>query len=362
MKKLLRKFSSLYTPERNSEFSCLQTAHLNFFDSVLPSSSIVTKDLDKYNTDYIGTFKGESNLVLMPFNTEQVQAIVKYCNQENLPLSLQSGNTGLVGGSVPVHDEVILNLSNLKNILDFFPHEGLVKCEAGVILEKLNKYCEERGYLVPLDLGAKGSCMVGGNIATNAGGNRLIRYGSLHNSVVGLEVVTGTGEVFSSLSRTGHTGFDLGQVFIGSEGTLGIITKAALKLSLKPLAVNAALLGCSSFSEVLKTLKLARNYLGEVLSAFEFLDSQAFNLSKSCLPKYKDIGFSKSYKFYVLVETSGSNYDHDYCKFEKFLETALESSVEDGILASDIKQLNALWTIRENCGPAAARAGHVFFS
>ena len=143
-----------------------------------------------YNTDWTRKFKGNSQLVLKPVNTEQVHKIVSFCHQERLPITPQGGNTGLVGGGVPVYDEIVLSMSAMNKILAFDRESGVVTCEAGCILETLENEVETHGYTMPLDLGAKGSCQIGGNVATNAGGLRLLRYGSLHGNVMGMEVVT----------------------------------------------------------------------------------------------------------------------------------------------------------------------------
>ncbi|EFP79871.2 D-lactate dehydrogenase (cytochrome) [Puccinia graminis f. sp. tritici CRL 75-36-700-3] len=191
-------------------------------------------DLEAFNVDWMGKYRGHSKVVLKPKSTEEVSRIVSYCVKNRLAICPQGGNTGLVGGSVPVFDEIILNLSGLNKIRNFDQTSGIISVDAGCILQTVDDFLKEKGFIFPLDLGAKGSCQVGGNIATNAGGLRLLRYGSLHGSVLGLEVVLPDqeGTILSSGMKTGlrkdNTGYDLKQLFIGSEGTLGVITGATI--------------------------------------------------------------------------------------------------------------------------------------
>jgi len=347
-------------------FSNLQTltpSHLSYFRSILPPNSIQTEDLDSYNTDWLKEHKGCSKLVLKPQNTLQVQEILKYCNQERLGVVPQSGNTGLVGGSVPVKDEVVLSLKNLNKIEGFDETQGIVWCEAGVILDVLNGYCSERGWIPPLDLGAKGSCLIGGNVATNAGGIRLIRYGSLPGNVLGLEAVLPSGEVLSDLKalRKDNTGLNLKQLFIGSEGLLGVITKVALLLAPKPKSIQTSFLAVRSYQDVVSLLKLAKTQLGEIISAYEFIDKDAFNVILKHTPRTTN-PFDKSHEFYVLVETSGSNHEHDAEKMEAFLNSAYEKGiVVDGTIASNTSQADNFWRIREGVAVATRKEAKDIF-
>ena len=284
MLRLFRKFS--YSPNRLNKFSSLTDSHLEYFRSILPGNGVVTEDLSPYNTDWIGIYKGNSSLTLAPKNTTQVSEILKYCNENSLAVVPQSGNTGLVGGSVPVHDEIVLSLKKMDDIQNFDPATGVVITQSGVILENLRNYAEERGYTVPLDLGARGSCLIGGNVATNAGGVNYIRYGSLHGSVVGLEVVLPNGDILdcTQAMRKDNTGYDLKQIFIGSEGTLGVISKVSLALAPSPRHRQLALLALPNFDSVLQLFRSARSQLNEILSAFELIDEVGYELVLKELP------------------------------------------------------------------------------
>lgn len=306
-------------------------------------------------------YRGQSKLVLKPKTTEQVSQILKHCNERKLAVVPQGGNTGLVGGSIPVFDEIIVSLANLNKIRSFDPVSGILVADAGVILENADSYLREQGYIFPLDLGAKGSCHIGGNVATNAGGLRLLRYGSLHGTVLGIEAVMADGSIFNGLSklRKDNTGYDLKQLFIGSEGTLGVITGISILCPPKPSAVNVAFLGLESYEAVQQTFSRAKAELSEVLSAFECMDarSQSMVEEHSTLTRPLDTEFP----YYVLIETSGSNKEHDDVKLEQFLEGAIgDELVADGVVAQDETQLRNLWSWREMIPEALGKGGGVY--
>mmetsp|Transcript_11185 Transcript_11185/g.22015 ORF Transcript_11185/g.22015 Transcript_11185/m.22015 type:complete len:361 (+) Transcript_11185:198-1280(+) len=355
-----RLFGSLYASARNPKFATLSSEHLSYFNNFLSPHQVLTTDLDAYNTDWIGTYKGNSPLVLKPSTTEQVQQILMYCNENSIAVVPQGGNTGLVGGSVPVHDEVILSLSKMNHILDLDERTGILRTEAGVILQTLNEYANSKGYIVPLDLGAKGSCFIGGNVATNAGGIRYLRYGSLHGSVLGLEVVLPSGEVMDTTHsmRKDNTGYDLKQLFIGSEGSLGIITKVSLLLPPLSTSMKLAFMKCDSFDKVLEIFARAKAALGEILSAYEFIDDQSMQLVLNHLPNAR-FPLQERGNFYALIETSGSNELHDEEKLTAFLESVVGELADDGVVAQDLTQFNDIWLLRESCAGAAASAGYV---
>ncbi|KNC81587.1 D-2-hydroxyglutarate dehydrogenase, mitochondrial [Sphaeroforma arctica JP610] len=315
-----------------------------------------------HNTDWLGKYRGSGPVVLKPKTTQEVSSILKYCNDNSIAVVPQGGNTGLVGGGVPVRDEIVLSTSLMQTIESFDPVSGILTCQAGCILESLDGYLADRGFCMPLDLGAKGSCQIGGNIATNAGGIRFVRYGSLHGTVLGLEVVLPDGTVVDTISpcRKDNTGYDIKQLFIGSEGTLGVVTRASLLTSSRASAVNVALLGCESYESVVELLAQARGMLGEVVSAVEFLDDSCMDVIQTNLPGGTN-PLSANYPFYFLVETSGSNNDHDTEKLNKYLESVIESGVcVDGTVAMDTTQQKALWAIREEISGALLGDGYVY--
>jgi D-lactate dehydrogenase (cytochrome) len=201
-------------------FKVLDEKDVSYFKQLLGAGSVVYQnafDLEAYNRDWLGKYRGNSSLVLKPKSTDEVSHVLRYCHEHSIALAPQGGNTGLVGGSVPVFDEVVLSMSRMNTIHAFDEISGVVECDAGCVLEDIDQFLLQKGYTVPLDLGAKGSCQIGGNVATNAGGLRFLRYGSLHGSVLGLEVVLPSGEVLDQNTsvRKDNTGYDLKQLFIG---------------------------------------------------------------------------------------------------------------------------------------------------
>lgn len=355
--------------KRNPNFGEVTADDVAFFKELLGSQSAVvdgvttdaTDDIEPFNSDWMRKYRGHTRLVLKPQSTEEVSKVLKYCNERKLAVVPQGGNTGLVGGSVPVFDEIVINTSRMNQIRSFDEASGVLVADAGVILEVADQYLAERNHLFPLDLGAKGSCHIGGNVATNAGGLRLLRYGSLHGTVLGLEAVLPDGTIVDSLStlRKNNTGYDLKQLFIGAEGTIGLITKVAIICPPRPKAVNVAYFGLESFEQVQQAYREAKGQLSEILSAFELMDGRSQRLvHDSTGNKYPLEG---EYPFYCLVETSGSNAEHDMEKLESFLEHVLgEGIVADGVLAQDETQFQAIWRWREGITEALSHLGGTY--
>ncbi|KLJ09481.1 alcohol dehydrogenase [Blastomyces silverae] len=354
---------------RNPNFSELTDAHVQHFKTLLKSPSAVidgfttdaADDIEPFNCDWMRKYRGHAKLVLKPQNTKEMSEVLKYCNDNKLAVVPQGGNTGLVGGGVPVFDEVIISTARMNNIRSFDENSGVLVVDAGVILEVADKYLAERNHIFPLDLGAKGSCHIGGNVATNAGGLRLLRYGSLHGNVLGIEAVLPDGTIIDDLSmlRKNNTGYDLKHLFIGGEGTIGMITGVSIICPQRPKAINVAFFGIESYEQALKAFLEAKGHLSEILSAFELMDGRSQDMV------HKVTGLKKpldgSYPFYCLVETSGSNGEHDNEKLEGFLEHVMgESIVADGVLAQDETQAQTLWRWREGITEALSHLGGTY--
>ena len=373
----VEKFASILSTPETSLLTTIKT-------SATPKP-IDSSELDMFNNDWMNKYHGKSSCVLKPKTTEEVAEILRYCSERKLAVVPQGGNTGLVGGGVPVLDEVIISLASLNKIRSFDDVSGTLVCDAGCILEVLDNHVAEKGYMMPLDLGAKGSCHIGGNVATNAGGLRFLRYGSLHGNVLGLEVVLPSGTVLDGLStlRKDNTGFDLKQLFIGSEGTIGLITGVSIVTPKRPSAVNVAVFAVDSFEAVQNVFGRVKSHCGEILSAFEFFDSQSMQMVKAHATSGVKDPFQDKHPFYVLIETSGSRKEHDdevrnaatllvplhwltppaipLQKLTELLEELMESSaIVDGVLAQDETQLQSLWSLRESIPEAAGKLGKTY--
>lgn len=355
--------------KRDSRFKKITADDVKFFKDLLGSESAVidgvnqdaSDDLAASNTDWMKKYRGQCRLVLKPESTEQVSKILKYCNDNLIAVNPQGGNTGLVGGSVPVFDEIVINLARMNKVRSFDDVSGIFVADAGVVLETADNYLAEHGHIFPLDLGAKGTCQIGGNVATNAGGLRLLRYGSLHGNVLGLEAVLPDGTIVDDLSklRKNNTGYDLKQLFIGAEGTIGIVTAISILCPQRSPAVNVAFFGLKSYEQVMQAFKEAKKSLQEILSAFELMDAQSLNLYSRATGK--SLPLEGDYPFYCLVETSGSNTEHDSAKLNDFLEHVMgEEIVADGVVAENETQLQNLWACREGISEASQHWGGVY--
>ena len=233
---------------KRGNYAELNGKDISFFESLIGSPNVLKDgedDLLGYNVDLFRSVRGNSKLVLKPGSTQDISEILKYCNDRRLAVCPQGGNTGVVGGAVPVFDEIVLSLGRLNKIISIDDITGITACESGCILENLDAKTREAGLVVPVDLGAKASCHIGGNVSTNAGGLRVLRYGNFHGNVLGVEAVLANGQVLDLMSdfKKDNTGYHLKHLFIGSEGTLGVVTKVALLCPTVSDSVNLAFLG-----------------------------------------------------------------------------------------------------------------------
>jgi len=365
------KFTTDTYPElkRDPRFAQLTKEHVDYFKDIVGSNAVIdavtneaaSDDVEPFNADWMQKYRGHCKLVLKPASKEEVSKILSYCNNHKLAVVPQGGNTGLVGGSVPVFDEIVINLGRMNKIRSFDDVSGILVADAGCILETTDNYLAERGYVFPLDLGAKGSCQIGGNIATNAGGLRLLRYGSLHGNVLGIEAVLPNGTIVDDLFklRKNNTGYDLKQLFIGGEGTTGIVTGVSVQCPQRSQAVNVAFLGLESFEKVQQAFREAKLQLSEILSAFELMDARSQKLVRDVRKNQQPL--EGDHPFYCLIETSGSNADHDSEKLEQFLEDVMgKDIVADGVLSQDETQARSLWGWREGIPECLGHWGGVY--
>ena len=328
-------------------------------------SHVLTEgDLSAWEQDWRRRVHGKALAVVRPANTQEVAAVVKACAAAGAPIVPQGGNTGLSVGSTPDTSgrEVVLSLTRMNAVRALDPDNLTLTVEAGSILQNVQEAAEQAGLLFPLSLAAEGSCTIGGNLGTNAGGTQVLRYGNTRDLCLGLEVVTPQGEVWDGLRglRKDNTGYDLRDLFIGSEGTLGIITAATLKLYPRPAAQLTACAAVSSMEQAVRLLALAHQHLGAGLTGFEVMGRFALQLVDKHMPQLR-VPFidQPEVQWGVLLENSDNeSEDHARARFEALLETAFEAGcVQDAVVAENIAQAHQLWHIRENIPLAQAEEG-----
>ena len=361
---LPRYFFSSIKPLKNMNFSPLSSNHLNYFQSLLSPNEIITdpSDLLKYNNDWMNKYHGSSKLVLQPHNTIQISSILAYCNTHKLPVVPQGGNTGLVGGGTPVYDEIIISLKNLNRIKKFDKNVDVLSCEAGCILQDLNNFVKDFGYEVPLDFGARGSCYIGGNLSTNAGGKYFIRHGSLRGNLLGLEVVLANGKILnmSSSLRKDNTGYNLQQMFIGSEGTLGIITACDIICKKRAKEQKLLVFTCEGFNDILTLHNLAKTHLNLNLSAFEYMDPFAYKVVMEKIPTIQNPFPKKDSNYFVgIIEViSNQNIEQIIESFYNIIEK--EKVFKEAVISDNESQFEELWKIRESVAEASNKVGLVY--
>ena len=319
-------------------------------------------DLSAWEQDWRKRVKGHALAVVRPGNTQQVAEVVKACAASNTPIVPQGGNTGLVVGSVPDASgtQVVLSLTRMNAVRAIDKDNLTITVQAGCVLQNLQAAAESAGLLFPLSLGAEGSCTIGGNLGTNAGGTQVVRYGNTRELCLGLEVVTAQGEIWNGLTglRKDNTGYDLRNLMIGSEGTLGIITTATMKLYPQPAAQLTAWAAVPSMQAAVQLLGLAHQRLGPGLTGFEVMNQFALGLVDKHFPQLR-VPLWQDTPWCVLLENSDSeNEQHARSQFESLLEAALEQGcVTDAVVAESLTQARGLWHIRESITLAQVEEG-----
>jgi FAD/FMN-containing dehydrogenase len=315
-------------------------------------------DIAPYVTEERDLFHGRSPLVLRPGSTAEVSAICKLATEHRIALVPQGGNTGLVGGQTPHNGEVVVSMRRMDKIREVDPASNTMTCEAGVVLQVAQQRASELDRLFPLSLGAEGSCTIGGNLSTNAGGTAALAYGVAREMALGLEVVLADGRVLNALSKLkkDNTGYDLRNLFIGAEGTLGIITAATLKLFPKPRAVETAYVGLKSPADALKLLSIAQNEAAGSLTSFELLADIAVDFSIRHGIDIRDPLVSK-HPWYVLMELSSSR-DDARAALESILAKGMEDGiVDDAVIAANLSQRASFWKLRDEMSAAQKPEG-----
>src|SRR5437667_6134554 len=323
--------------------------------AIVGEANVLTSDADvaPYVTDWRGRYRGRTRAVVRPSTTADVSAVVRCCLEHGAPIVPQGGNTGLCGGATPREDgaEVVVSLSRLTRVRAVDAGNATLTVEAGMPLARVQQAADDAGLLFPLSLAAEGSCTIGGNLATNAGGTAVLRYGNARELVLGLEVVLADGRIWDGLKglRKDNTGYDLKHLFVGAEGTLGIITAAVLKLFPKPTAIATALVAVESPAQAVALLTRLRGRCGDRVTGYELIARICVDLVVAHMPATRD-PFSERHPWYVLVELSDSGARE---ALDAMLEEALSGAAEDGLIrdaaiAASEAQRAAFWKIRED--------------
>ncbi|MDE2266788.1 MAG: FAD-binding oxidoreductase [Alphaproteobacteria bacterium] len=317
-------------------------------------------DMAPYLQEQRGRFQGGALAVARPSSTGQVSALVKAAAKAGVQIVPQGGNTGLVGSSMsyPGERAIVLSLQRMNRIEEIDEQGATMTVEAGCVLQAACDAADAKGLFFPLDLGARGSATIGGNIATNAGGNRVIRYGMMRELVLGLEAVLADGTVISSLNRLikNNAGYDLKHIFIGSEGTLGIVTRAVLRLRPKPVSQNVALLAIDSFEMLPRVLRSVERSLGGMLSAFEVMWEDFYRLVTTP-PAQGTAPIPHGHSYYVLLEAMGGDQAEDGARFESALAAELDNGqVANAIVAKSKAECQRLWALRDDVAQVVRHA------
>ena len=340
------------------------TSLLDALTQALGADAILRHDADMagYTEDWRGRYKGPALCVALPGSTQQVADIVRLCNAYATPVLPQGGNTSLCGGAVPDAagpPPVIVNLGRLRKIRRIDPANNSMEVEAGCVLATVQQAAADAGRLYPISLGAEGSCQIGGTIATNAGGTGVLRYGNTRDNILGLEVVLPDGTIWNGLTalRKNNTGFDLKHLFIGSEGTLGIVTAAVLKLHPLPTRHAVAWLAPTDPQAALDILGLFQQQCASRLSGFEMIDSNQLDIVMAHVPGRKN-PLGGTHPWHVLVELSDTGSPELQDVLQQILEQASEQGLlHDAVLATNDSQRAALWEVRHSVSEGNKKAG-----
>ena len=318
-------------------------------------------DTAPYLTDWRKRYTGQALAVVCPASSDEVAGIVRLCAAHGVGIVAQGGNTGLCGAATPDASgtQIVLSLRRMNRVRQVDAINNTLTVEAGATLMQVQDAAQQAQRLFPLSLASEGSCTIGGNLSTNAGGTAVLRYGNTRDLTLGLEVVTAQGEVWHGLSglRKDNTGYDLRDLFIGAEGTLGIITAATLKLYPQPKAYATAMVAVQSIEQALTLLTLAQAYAGDCLTTFELVSDRCLQLVRKHMQR--PLPFAQSFPYAVLLELSDlESEEHAQTLLNTLLSTALEQGVaDDAVIASSLQQARQLWELRELIAEAEAHEG-----
>ena len=307
-------------------------------------------DLAHYGRDWTAQWTPAPLAIALPSSLAEVQAVVQWANRQRVAIVPSGGRTGLSGGAVAANGELVLSLERMNQVLDFDPVDRTLTVQAGMPLQALQEAAREHGLVYPVDFASRGSCTIGGNIATNAGGIRVLRYGSFRAQVLGVEAVLADGSVLSSLKGLAkdNSGYDLSQLFIGSEGTLGVVTRACLRLHPKPVTQAIAFCAMPSLDAAMALLKFLRGRLGTLLSGFELIFDPLMSEMTRTLGLNAPVRLDAP--VYVLADIQGMSPGTDETVFAEALGQAMEDGlVTDAALSQSDREFRALWALRDDC-------------
>ena len=323
--------------------------HYHEIKALLPACVLVGDAVsEKYAVDWSAENAHQPPMVVRPKCVEDVASLLAYCNSNALSVVTQGGLTGLAGGATPQQDEIVLSLELLSGITEVDSQSMTLTALAGTPLSQLQQAAQDAGFYLPLDLGARGSCTIGGNVATNAGGNQVLHYGMTRSLVLGLTAVMADGTIVRSMNKMlkNNAGYDLKHLFIGSEGTLGVVTDVVLRLYPQALSKKTALCAFSNFNEVVNFLHAMQRRLPKI-TAFELMWSNYAEKVYAMNPSYSD-PFNKKYPLYVLIEAEGSDVEHDSLSFDEALANYGEQDgLLDAVIAQSNKDVEKFWQIRD---------------
>jgi len=336
---------------------------MSSLQAIVGVSNVITgaADVAPYVTDWRERYRGKTWAVVRPGSTAEVAAVARACAEHGVPIVPQGGNTGLCGGATPHAggDEIVLQLSRLNRVRDIDTENATMTVEAGVPLASVQRAAAEAGLLFPLSLAAEGSCAIGGNLSTNAGGTAVLRYGNARELVLGLEIVLADGRIWNGLRglRKDNTGYDLKQLFMGSEGTLGIITAAVLKLFPRPQSSATAWVAIDDVAAAVRLLGIVRQALGDRLTGFELISADCVTLARAQFPALPDP--IPGHDWYVLLQADDAAANSS---LPAQIEAALGGCLSDGlardaVIAQSESQAAELWNLREHIPEAQKREG-----
>ena len=338
------------------------SSEINKFRKIVGNKNVITdkNDMQKYLKEWRGVYTGVAGAIVKPKSTKEVSNILKFAYRKNISCIPQGGNTGLVGGQIPFNrDHIVISLERLNKIREINSTNQSVTVEAGLILSDLQKKCDENNLIFPLSLASEGSCSLGGNIASNAGGVAVLYYGNTRELVMGLEVVLSDGSIINNLKTLikDNTGYSIKDLFVGSEGTLGVITAATLKVFPKPKNMYTALLSVDSPKQSIEILNYIRNNLSIPLTAFELMNNFSIELVNKHMDK-ASIPIEK-FKWLILVEFSSIEVSkNEKDKIENLLNEILHQNLaKDIFFSQSLKQAKDMWYIRESISEAQKKEG-----